>query len=46
MSIYDQAVQVEQANLSTLVAEVKNVKVFADLPLDFLEWFVSNCKEG
>jgi len=46
MSIYDQAVQVAQANLSTLVDEVKNVKVFADLPPDFLEWFVSNCKEG
>jgi signal transduction histidine kinase len=46
MSINEQAISIAQADHSVLVEEIKKLKVFSDLPRDFLDWFISNCKEA
>ncbi|HUI53305.1 MAG TPA: ATP-binding protein [Terriglobales bacterium] len=46
MTIYDQNAAVKQSNIPALLEELKKVQVFSDLPQEFLEWFLSNCKEA
>ena len=46
MSINDQGIPVALAHQPSLVDEIKKIKVFSDLPQDFLEWFISHCKEA
>jgi len=46
MSINEQAVPVAQADRPSLVDEIKKVPALSDLSQDFLEWFLSHCKEA